>query len=185
MLRSLVTNQHVALCDQYSAVAPNWYNLSTSDRLHPNMDGYTVIAQTWKPVVMNPGLYHLPQQPDIVVSTGTLSFGELYVGQSATLALTVTNAGNANLYIGCTEESNPLADPFEIIQEDCSSRNIAPGASCTFTVQFKPGAARELQDAFEIQSNDADTPSLTITTLGTGKGRAMPWNLLLRNVRMI
>ena len=45
-IMALATRKAISLCDQYSAVIDNWSSL-TDDGVHPNDDGYQVMAQTW------------------------------------------------------------------------------------------------------------------------------------------
>ena len=47
LLRDLAQKKKVALADHYSALIGNWSNLCTSDRMHPNRTGYSIMAQTW------------------------------------------------------------------------------------------------------------------------------------------
>ena len=46
LLRDLAQKKKVALADHYSALIGNWSNLCTSDRMHPNRTGYSIMAQT-------------------------------------------------------------------------------------------------------------------------------------------
>ena len=47
LLRDLAQEKKVALADQYAAVIDNWSNLCSSDQMHPNLEGYAIIARVW------------------------------------------------------------------------------------------------------------------------------------------
>ncbi|MGW8193944.1 MAG: SGNH/GDSL hydrolase family protein [Desulforhopalus sp.] len=46
-IRAWASAHEVPLADQYAAVAPDWNNVYTTDKLHPNTAGYQVMAKTW------------------------------------------------------------------------------------------------------------------------------------------
>ncbi|MEQ1802398.1 MAG: choice-of-anchor D domain-containing protein [Gammaproteobacteria bacterium] len=107
---------------------------------------------------------------DSVAPNSDLSvpFGTITVGGSSTQTVTVTNSGNAALLVGAVASANPLAAPFTIANDTCSNQSIAALATCSFQVQFAPVAAGVVNDALDIPSNDADTPSVTVAVSGTG-----------------
>ncbi len=43
---NLASQEKIPLADQYAAMSPSWYALNY-DGIHPNMDGYKVMASTW------------------------------------------------------------------------------------------------------------------------------------------
>ena len=104
-----------------------------------------------------------PPVPDISVSRSQVGFGQLIVGTQATESITVSNVGADPLTI--TQITTPSA-PFSIINNLCG-QSIAAAASCTFDVQFAPGAVGSFNSAIDILSNDPDEPTVTITLAGS------------------
>ena len=102
-------------------------------------------------------------QPQISVAPGSLSFGTVTVGQTSSQAVTLTNAGGANLNI--TQLAGPgagfgltgLAMPL----------TLAPGKSFTFTVSFTPTSGASSAGSLMLVSNAPTSPT-TIPLSGTG-----------------
>ncbi|MBU0728338.1 MAG: choice-of-anchor D domain-containing protein [Proteobacteria bacterium] len=101
-----------------------------------------------------------------------IPFADLTVGVSGEQTVTIENLGSADLVIGQIAQNNPLAAPFTIINDNCSTQTIAPSASCTFTVRFAPIAAEAFSDSLDIPSNDPDENPVTINVSGTGLSAA-------------
>jgi VWFA-related protein len=114
--------------------------------------------------------------PEIALSTDQLSFGKVVANtaglRSADRSVQVTNTGTANLVIGQIAQANPLAAPFEVFDDNCSGLSLAPNASCSVVVRFKPTVliSQDYSDSFNIPSDDTDKPTLTVNVTGTGQG---------------
>jgi VWFA-related protein len=114
--------------------------------------------------------------PEISLSPSQLAFGNVVANtqglRSADRSVQVTNLGTANLSLGQIAQANPLAAPFEIFDDNCSRVSLAPNASCSVVVRFKPTdlTSAAYTDSFDIPSNDADEPSLTVNVAGNGQG---------------
>ncbi|MBC7962953.1 MAG: choice-of-anchor D domain-containing protein [Steroidobacteraceae bacterium] len=98
----------------------------------------------------------------------TVPFGGVTAGSSADAVITITNTGTANLVIGTISSVNPIAAPFSLLNDTCSGQTKVPSTSCTLTVRFAPTVNGPASDTFDIPSNVAGTPSLTMTVSGTG-----------------
>jgi len=103
-------------------------------------------------------------EPDISVSPPQLSFGTLAVGQTATLSLTVTNTGSADLIISGV--SSP-ALPFSITSNTCAYTTLEPSEACQLSIRFAPTAAGTYNSSISINSNDPGTPTVTVNLTGT------------------
>jgi hypothetical protein len=79
----------------------------------------------------------------VTVSPGSLSFGDVKIGTSATLGLTVTNTGAARVSGTVTASA-----PFSIVAG--GSLNLAPGASQTVSVRFAPVTVRAFLGSVSI-----------------------------------
>ena len=97
-----------------------------------------------------------------------VAFGNVTVATTNTQTVTVTNTGGANLVITAIASANPLAAPFSITNDTCSNQTLTPTMSCTLSVIFNPSALGLASDAFNIPSNDPDSPAVTVAVNGTG-----------------
>ena len=96
-----------------------------------------------------------------------IDHGELESGTSTSAVIDVDNVGDADLVIGSVALADPLVAPFGIITDGCSAQSVAPAGSCSLTVEYAPAASGAFQDGFDIPSNDAATPSVTVDVSGT------------------
>ena len=113
--------------------------------------------------------------PDISVTDDTLPaddllipFGNVTEGTTRDRTITVTNNGNLGLVIGAIGGSNPLAAPFSIVTDNCSTRTVAPAANCTVLVRYAPPGTGAASDSLNIPSNDPDEASVIVSVTGTG-----------------
>jgi hypothetical protein len=113
--------------------------------------------------------------PDIAVTDSVApntdlqaDFGSILAGTSKEETVTITNGGNASLFLGSVGSGNGLASPFSITSDACSGKTLGLAASCTLTVKFAPTAAVSSTDSFSIPSNDPDEPSVVFSVRGQG-----------------
>jgi Zn-dependent metalloprotease len=95
--------------------------------------------------------------PQIIVEPASLDFGTVVLGQSAERALTINNAGTANLVILGIEVSG---GEFELGED--TSFVLRPAVSRTLGIQFHPSAPGAQHAMLTIRSNDAEQPLLTV-----------------------
>ena len=76
--------------------------------------------------------------PAAVVSPTSLRFGNVRVGTSRTLTTTVRNAGTAPLSISSMALSGAGATRYTTAGTCSTATPVAPGASCTVTVTYRP-----------------------------------------------
>ncbi|MEO7101592.1 MAG: choice-of-anchor D domain-containing protein [Luteolibacter sp.] len=105
----------------------------------------------------------------LTTGSATITFGSLNLGAtSAAQTFTIKNLGNGNLTgIAITSDGNNSAD---YIVDGLSASTIAPGASATFQILFKPTAVGTRTAALHVASNDADENPFDIKLEGTGNG---------------
>jgi hypothetical protein len=101
-----------------------------------------------------------------------LLFGDVTRGSQSDQMVTIKNDGDAELEIGNIAQTNQAADPFSILNDDCSMRNMQPSSTCSFTVRFSPLSTGSFNDTFDIPSNDSDENPVTITVSGNGLSSA-------------
>jgi outer membrane protein assembly factor BamB len=101
-------------------------------------------------------------------SPGSLSFPTTAVGSaSAYQQVTLTNTGNAVMNIVSIAPQGANASSYGIRQQMCAS-TLAAGASCTFSVVFRPNTTGELPADVAIFSNALNSP-LTVSVSGAGR----------------
>ncbi len=111
-------------------------------------------------------LYYLSTAtPAINVAPTALNFGNVNVGSSSTLSVTVSNIGAGDLIIGVV--TSPSA-PFSKTTDTCSNQTSPQGTNCTISIRFAPTAGGSFSGTFVIPTNDPTMPSYTITLTGTG-----------------
>ena len=98
----------------------------------------------------------------IVVSTIELDFGDVPVGESADLKITVSNVGEADLKV-----TDIMTDRSEFTVSE-TTFNIRPHDIHFFDVHFTPRAKDTVQGKLSIYSNDLDELSLVIALFGSG-----------------
>jgi len=115
-------------------------------------------------------------KPEIVVQQpagsglsdgGKKSFGTVPVGKAGTAkTFTIKNSGSAKLTgLAITKNGANAAD---FVVTDPGKSSLAPGASTTFKVTFKPKAKGTRSAAIHIKSNDADENPFDIKLGGAG-----------------
>ena len=96
--------------------------------------------------------------------TPTASFGSVQIGNNATQMLTLTNAGTAVLPIS-SYMITAGATQFSVSSSTCLS-SLGIGASCTFTVTFKPTASGIQNGAFAV-TDSVGTQSASLSGTAT------------------
>jgi hypothetical protein len=99
--------------------------------------------------------------PALSYSPASLAFGNVPVGTTQTLTLTVTNTGTAQL-----TGSLGVSAPFALTPSDLGI--MEPGASVNVRVSFTPPAAGPVTGSILGASNDPNRRSFTIGLTGTG-----------------
>jgi hypothetical protein len=98
--------------------------------------------------------------PALSVTPTLLSFGNVVVGKSPTKTVTLTNTGTAAWTLGSVGTDNPA---FVVTKPPCAT--LAPGASCTATVAYRPSAAGPISSTLSFTGTSGTT---SITLAGTG-----------------
>ena len=104
-------------------------------------------------------------ESNIEVAPSSHNFGSVYIGQYAEKTFVVKNAGLANLRIYSL--NNP-SSPFSIQSDGCSGKSITPGSVCNIVVRFTPTSITSYSSNFGINSNDPDSPTVSVNISGTG-----------------
>ncbi|MGD0797781.1 MAG: choice-of-anchor D domain-containing protein [Acidobacteriaceae bacterium] len=104
-------------------------------------------------------------QSSLGISPGSLSFGSVAVGASATRSLTLANTGTAAITRVGAVVSLGTAD--YTISGPCTVTTLAAGGSCSVTVTFAPAATGSQPGTLTVTSSDISSPAAVGLT-GTG-----------------
>ncbi len=99
------------------------------------------------------------------VNVTSVSFPSTVVGttSSTTAPITVTATGNAPLQLTSIVSSNPSEFP---LATTCSGP-LAPGTTCSVSIQFKPASTGDRSSQVTISTSNADNKTLTLSGTGT------------------
>lgn len=160
--------------DNFTAASPNWQpantglpNVRVRKLLYRSSDK-TVMAVTY-----GRGLFKgqfatgSAGTPDIAVTPASLSYGTIGVNQNSPLNVVVKNNGNATLNVSGTSLTGNNAADYSI-SSGGGVFTLAPNATRTVTVTFKPLSTGVKSAALRIASNDPDTGTLDVALSGTG-----------------
>ena len=114
------------------------------------------------------------------VSPQTLAFGNVAVGASKDIPVTITNASGVS-----QTPSFAGGAPFDPTNfgasQNCGGKTFAPGASCTFTYTFHPTSLGAKSSSTTI-GIDGQNFALTMSGIGVGPFTVAPLNLAFGHV---
>ena len=110
----------------------------------------------------------LVAQPDLVLRQATLAWGEVAVGESRSLSLTLLNTGSQN---GSVTDMSTGSGHFLVGPE---SFVVAPSDSATVSVTFAPTASGSVADTLRIVTNDPDRPTILVALSGSAVSVPQP-----------
>lgn len=150
-----------------SALSPEGAAVLTSMPLVVTVDG--VSSEPLDLPVDVPG--GLPPQIDFLPIG--LDFGDVSLGQTGQLELTLFNRGGSDLIIGSVATSG---DEFAALAPT-GPWLISPGASNRIPVTFMPAEAGTRFGTLTVGSNDPNTPELQVPLVGRGVSETSPGQL--------
>jgi hypothetical protein len=110
--------------------------------------------------------------PAVTFTPTSLTFAAQAIGTtSAPQSITVTNTGNAGLFINSAATPGTL--DFTQVNDGCSGLTLAPGTSCSVSITFSPTASGARSATFTLTDNAANSPQ-TVPISGTGTGTNPP-----------
>ncbi|MFL5815717.1 MAG: choice-of-anchor D domain-containing protein [Bdellovibrionia bacterium] len=109
-------------------------------------------------------------KPVLSLSASSLNFGSVLLGSSGPAqVLTLKNTGNANLSI---TSAFAFSSGFNG-SGNCPVGIVAPGASCTVNIVFKPAAVGSVSGSMSIATNASGSP-VVVKLAGVGASPAAP-----------
>lgn len=109
-----------------------------------------------------------PQVPQVGVTPLALNFGDVRVGQSGTLTVTVNNTGGADAAVAAPS----LAGSADF-SAGGGSFTVAASGSQTVTVQYAPAGVGADAGTLTVTSNDPNHPTVNVTLAGRGVQSAL------------
>ena len=158
---SIPTSGSCSLSLTYTPAAPTTLDVSLAvDSNDPDQSSIII------PITANV----LPQPAPNLVSPGDTDFGDLMAGLTSDAILTIENDGTLTLNISAIRLSENGGTPglsTESFTVTNSCTSIAAGATCFETLSFHPVTVGEKLATLEIDSDDADTPTLQVNIVAT------------------
>ena len=145
-----------------SYISNDGQNFALLDAISPDLAGNLGI----RAVVTLGGGTGSSGAPSITTSPSSLDFGNVTVGQSPTMTLTIRNAGSGTLTVSSIASDNPF---FSVVSPPQMPFNVPSGGQ-QITVRFSPASAGAQSGNLNITSNDASRPGLKVSLSGTGAG---------------
>ncbi|MEK8021803.1 MAG: S8 family serine peptidase, partial [Candidatus Parabeggiatoa sp.] len=104
-------------------------------------------------------------EPNIEVTPTSHNLGNVILGDSSTVTVTISNTGNSDLEIG---QLSLGGTDFVVNNDTCSNTTVAVNNNCTVTITFTPATEGVKTTKLLIPSND---PDIAVTKVSlTGKG---------------
>jgi len=101
--------------------------------------------------------------PNIALPEQAHDFGQLFLGDERTWAMTIRNDGEVRLDVSdVTVSGQGFTTSFQ------QAFSLNPGASTNITVHFQPQEEREYNETLTISSNDPDSPEFHVSLAGRG-----------------
>jgi hypothetical protein len=97
---------------------------------------------------------------------GSISFPATPPSKTNTIPVTVTNTGNLDLKVSDVTLGGANADAFSFTG-NCAGGSIAPNASCTLSVTFKPSSTGSYSAALNFTDNAPHSPQ-SVSVSGSG-----------------
>ncbi|MDO8189078.1 choice-of-anchor D domain-containing protein [Conexibacter sp. JD483] len=160
------TTSGVARCDPYAPYAPGAHRLDTT---YSGTTGFAGSGDD-EAFTVYAGAVSISPSP-------AFDYGDVELGKQAPQQFTVTNSGDGQLQIDAIDgiyvseywltSMPPRSTEFVATDDLCSDRTLAPGASCTVTVAFKPTTLGEQRAELLVMSDAYDGPDpVALTGVG-------------------
>jgi len=111
----------------------------------------------------------------VVVSTSSIAFGSVVVGQTASASVSVTNNGSSAVELSSPQIAGQY---FSVVGQSSGSVSIAGGSSQSLDLQFAPMAAGTQTGSMTLT---AGTDTLTVALSGTGEAATTTAGLTLQS----
>ena len=110
----------------------------------------------------------LKPTPEIKITPSTLTFGEVQVGKARARLVTVSNSGTKDLTITALTVENADSPAFSLGQDTTKPFNIAPGASTTMSIVYRPPNVGPAVGTLRVASDALNALEGTVALSGRG-----------------
>lgn len=107
-------------------------------------------------------------EPDIDVSPTSYDFGDVEIGSSTTMFVSIFNTGDGDLSIESFGFSAGSSSNFSITTAPSLPATVVPGGTADIEITFAPSAVYYSSAVLEIGSNDPDESFVTVDLSGVG-----------------
>ncbi len=120
-----------------------------------------VLAVACSPEYESQGL-----DPEMVLSTATIDFGEVVVGKQSEVGILLENLGKGTLQIDSCELDGTTSLDFELIELE--SDRVQPHSSITLAARYVPDTIGQDYGSIRIETNDPDASVTNVDLVGFG-----------------
>ncbi|MBL9146946.1 MAG: choice-of-anchor D domain-containing protein [Verrucomicrobiaceae bacterium] len=143
---------------------------SNNRHLHWSTDSASLQSGTailYSPPAAPPEINLAEQGGSSLVDNGAVfNFGAIAVNNTITKTFVISNSGGTNLTGLALSKTGTAAGDYTL--GSLSTTSLAPGASTTFTVSFRPSAIGARSAVIQVASNDGDENPFDINVSGVG-----------------
>ena len=125
-------------------------------------DGLLAVGSSSTALPLTATLTGIGVQPQLLATPNGLAFGDVLVGKSAQLSITLANGGTTDVNALTFTVSGDYT-----VASSCGPTTLRAGSSCSVTVTFTPTAAGVRAGTLSITSSDPSSP-LTVPLTGGG-----------------
>jgi uncharacterized protein (TIGR03382 family) len=111
--------------------------------------------------------------PSIALVPNTLSFGSVTLGSSGSASTQVRNTGGATLTVSAITPCSGTSGEFSFTSPALPF-GVAPGASASVTVTYRPADLGTDSGCLDFSSNDQASQTVSLGVSGTGVARQVP-----------
>jgi len=152
----------------YTASGSLWMQGLEPDRITPTGDDPLLdVTGGFYGVIYRRGAYTAPAA-DLELSATQLTYGQVAVGQSAGLPLTLTNTGTADLSVKSFSLTGAASGEFHVAPGGCQGQTLVPSGSCDVTVFFEPATVATRTATLVIEYQQPETTQRQLPLSGAG-----------------
>ena len=112
--------------------------------------------------------------PKIAIDRSSLGFGDVLIGDSTSLRLSISNTGTAPLTVDSVRLGNGTSADYSITARPANGTVVGIGETTTVDVTFVPSSEGSKTGSLRIASDDADESLIVVPLSGNGTPVPLP-----------